>query len=114
MPRTDSSDVEEYWPTNSVRWTFDFSTVRYEFQAIPDTGANYSVCIEPWTGRNGRIATFIAGRVSVGPSTSAPAYHVRASWPLGAGRTLTFHASDADSTKVPEMYGIASTVRFRK
>ena len=114
MPRTDSTDVEDYWPANSVRWIFTFATIRREFQAIPDSGANYRVCIEPWTGKNGRIATFILGSVSTGPSTSAPSHHVRASWPLGGGRTLTFHAAGADSTMVPELYGIASSLRFKR
>jgi hypothetical protein len=114
FPRKDTTDVEAYWPNNSVRWIFDFSTVRGEGRAIPDSGTNYRICTEPWSGRNGTIAIFVAGQVSTGPSTFAPSHHVRASWPLGAGRTLTFHAADADSTKVAEMYGIASTVRFNR
>lgn len=114
MPRRDTTDVEAYWPATGVRWIFDFSTVRRESQSIPDSGSNYIVCTEPWSGRNGTIASFTSGSVSTGPSTFASSLHVRASWRLADGRTLTFHAADADSTKVAEMYGIASTVRFKR
>ncbi len=112
MPQMDSSDVEDYWPVTSVLWTFSFSTVRGASQSLPASGADYSLCIEPWSGKRGRVERFRTGKMSTGPSTFATPYIVRASWRLASGRLLTFYAAGTDSNTVAEMYGLISTVRF--
>lgn len=112
MPQVDSTDVEDYWPITSVLWTFSFSTVRRASQSLPASGEDYSLCIEPWSGKRGRVERFRTGKMSTGPSTSATPYIIRASWPLARGRLLTFYAAGTDSTTVAEMYGLISTVRF--
>jgi len=112
MPQLDSSDVEDYWPTTSVLWTFSFSTVRRESQSLLENGEDYSLCIESWSGKRGRVERFRAGKMSTGPSTFATPYIIRASWRLATGRLLTFYAAGTDSSTVVEMYGLISTVRF--
>lgn len=112
MPQVDSTDVEEYWPTTSVLWIFSFSTVRRASQSLPTSGDDYSLCVEPWSGKRGRVERFRTGKMSTGPSTFATPYIIRASWSLANGRLLTFYAAGTDSSTVAEMYGLISTVRF--
>ena len=112
MPQMDSTDVEDYWPITSVLWTFSFSTVRRASQSLPESGEDYSLCIEPWSGKRGSVERFRTGKMSTGPSTSATPYTIRASWRLASGRLLTFYAAGTDSSTVAEMYALISTVRF--
>lgn len=112
MPQVDSTDIEDYWPITSVLWTFSFSTVRRASQSLPESGEEYSLCIEPWSGKRGRVERFRTGKMSTGPSTFATPYIIRASWRLASGRLLTFYAAGTDSSTVAEMYGLISTVRF--
>ena len=61
MPGMGVTDAEDYWPITSVLWIFTFATDTSATLAIPKDAHEYSICVEPWSGKRGSIERFRAG-----------------------------------------------------